>query len=764
MKTNRIISIAAGLLALAACNKYEPFVIPGGLDSTKPGVSDVAYDEATSSETSAGVVWNGEKAIQAGATSFTVELATDENVVDVNNKSVYTIVEVAEGAETATVFKSLKKGSYYYIRVRANYDGYYYSDWAYFKEGAKLSGICVGTGVVDMTFAAPQNLNASSTSESIAATWDTVPFARAYVFEYRAGTDDWTVSSELEGTSFEAVGLKDDTDYEIRVKALRGESTVSDYTTSHIRTLEKSKFNPNMKNANDIVEFFTTEAALAGASASFTLENDIDVSGLELPAVEEFKATLNGQGHTLKGLRISKPLFGLVSGSVQNLVLEGEATAAPGQIFGVLAGRSTGAISGIVNKVNVLLSADVIEGQTLVAGIVGQAEGELSGCTNEGKVEVAVSGKIAGLGVAGVAAYTKAAVNNCKNSGEVSISALTISGLVPVLDIMAAGKNVATPTIGGVIGYTSPGFSANGCENSGKVTYKLSGIDVDMTANINRNQIGGIVGSPCGTVTGATNYGEVNVSFKSSTPGTSLSGSGKEMIVCVGGIGGGDYFHTISGTLDANTSYVNCKNEGKIIVDSDAAQANSAVGGIVGWPGQEKPITDIMTKGCTNNGEIIVRGAVKVRAGGVQGGSGLMDGCINNGKITIESAAAASVAGSLCGFHSQGHAITNCQANGEIDVKVALTGGVGGLIGNIGNVDHATATGCSVNCKITTLSGADVTGTVVGYFNGTSKVIVLGTSESPIKVGGTINGAAATLDNVRGTKNTHANHTIYATL
>jgi hypothetical protein len=279
-----------------------------------------------------------------------------------------------------------------------------------------------------------------------------------------------------------------------------------------------------------------------------------------------------------------------------------------------------------------------------------------------------------------------------------------------------------------------------------------------MTANLNRNQIGGIVGSPCGAVSNSNNYGAVNVSLKHSTPGSELP---FEFIVCVGGIGGGDYEFTNTSEVFSNTSYINCVNEGNITVDSDAKKSNNAIGGIVGWPGWEKPVTGTSVNGCTNKGNITGKGIMKCRIGGIEGGTGVIENSENQGVITIESANVGSAVGSLCAFHSQGHAITGCTAGGEVVVKCDLTGGVGGLIGNVGNVEHNTGAGCKVNCKITVPTyNADCHGMVVGYFNGTSKTVVLGSADSPIEVSGSINGTSANADNIFGKAN-NENHTIF---
>ena len=122
-----------------------------------------------------------------------------------------------------------------------------------------------------------------------------------------------------------------------------------------------------------------------------------------------------------------------------------------------------------------------------------------------------------------------------------------------------------------------------------------------------------------------------------------------------------------------------------------------------------------------------------------------MDSCTNEGAIVLESGNSDSVLGSLCGFHSQGHVIKNCKALGSVTAKSTVAG-IGGLIGNIGNVAHTTGDGCVVKCTVT--GGTEKnTGLIIGLFNGNTKAIKLGTASAPIKVSGTVNGTTITASN-----------------
>ncbi len=754
MKNIKIFAFAACLITLAACNKEKEFVLPGGHDATKPAVESLSYDEATSGAKAVGLAWTADRAIAAGATSFTIQLTDDISFEDVKNETKY---DVVEAPTTSYIFKNLKNNAFYFARVRANYEGFFFSDWTYLGSKDDPLAVCVGTGAMAAKFGTPTGLKTTVTDQSFKATWDAVAFADSYTFEYKAASSgEWTAVSELTATVYEVEGLIPQTAYDIRVKAHKGD-TVSDYATASVTTAEPSKFNPEMSTADAFVEFLTTEAVAAATGAEFSLLADIDLSGKTLPAVENFKGNLDGKGHAIKGLTASAPLFETLTGVVKDIVIDKSCKFTPaGPFFGIIAANNEGSISKVVNKAAVTYEADAVPEPMLIAAIAGQSKGEISDCTNEGAITVTVNGPTVAVGTAGIVGYQAAAIKGCTNKGAISFTAKNVTAKVAVID--ATG---ALPSTGGIVAFGAPGFSVDGCNNNGKISHAITNADIDLTANFNRNQIGGIAGSPCGNITNSNNYGEVNVSVKNSTPGTALP---KEFIVCVGGIGGGDYQFTNTADVISNTSYINCVNEGAIIVDSDASASNSAIGGIVGWPGQEKPVTGTSVSGCTNKGNITGKGAMKCRLGGIEGGTGVIENSTNEGIITLESGNAGSAVGSLCAFHSQGHAITGCSAKGEVVVKVKTTGGTGGLIGNVGNVDHDTAYGCVVNCKITAAQNDGTrTGMVVGYFNGTSKVVVLGSPSDPIKVSGSLNGNPASADNIFGTDN-NSNHTINFTI
>lgn len=510
----------------------------------------------------------------------------------------------------------------------------------------------------------------------------------------------------------------------------------------------------------ELQQFLSCDAQEAAKGDGYLIVADIDMSGIEVASAASFAGILDGGGHTVSGIRSSSPLIQTLSGTVQNLTLGSDCvfTPAEGSVFGAVAGVCSGSLSNVTTRAAVSLEAASLSSATLVGGLVGRSSGTLEYCTNEGGVSVSVGGPTVAAGVAGLVAYLEAGMSNCVNRGSVSMSAKTITSKVALCDIASA-----LPSVGGLVAYGGKtGFSMEFCNNYGPVSYIITAAD-QVNANMNRNQIGGVVGSPVGPVSYCNNYGSVDVSLKHSTPGTPIT---YEFIVCAGGIGGGDYYFTSTSGVYSNTSYTNCVNEGSITLDSDAVKSNSVIAGIVAWPGQEKPNPPTATTGCVNLGTITARGAMKCRAGGIQGGTGVMHDCINEGTIHLGSCNEASAAGSLCGFHSQGHAITGCTAAGSVVSDVPVTGGIAGLIGNAGNVACNTATGCKVLCSITVPGDdKDYRGIVVGKYNGTSTVMTLGSEDSPIKVSGsTLNSVPASLLSLVGSANRTTNHVVYSDL
>ena len=391
---------------------------------------------------------------------------------------------------------------------------------------------------------------------------------------------------------------------------------------------------------------------------------------------------------------------------------------------------------GCENYGNVSFNAPSSGALVCLAGITAYSAGNISDCINEGNISFVSNGQLKGTVVAGIAAYENGAITNCINKGDCYMAGKTFGGRNTLGSISTtAATSSAAPTVAGVVGYAysssgSP-FSMDNCHNSGKVSFIWS--EADGSGTSGRVQLAGVIGSPWGTVSNCTNSGDIEGNFTSGTAVNHLS--------YVGGIAGSDYYSKSQG----ESSIIDCTNTGNITVFNNiGATSNSCVGGIIGWPGKEGS-TNNVTQGCLNKGNIVLSGNSKVRGGGLQGGSGAMVNSVNEGNITVNDVPVGSAIGGLAGFHSNGYRVQDSTNKGAVVVNCKVTGGVGGMLGNIGNSAHAEGKvyGNVVDCVVKAAEGS-VAGMIIGHFNGTSATIYLGTDDAPIKVAGTFELGGAT--------------------
>ena len=446
--------------------------------------------------------------------------------------------------------------------------------------------------------------------------------------------------------------------------------------------------------------------------------------------------------------------------------------------MGGVAGGTTNGSNNIKvkNTGNVSFICAGHEAALCLAGVSSYTTGATTDCVNTGKITFQSDASLKATFVAGIAGYFASnTMSGCVNRGDVTVTAARINGRNGIGDINSKvynGTNAITAglTAGGLVSATgkSPVFAD--CENYGKVSLTLNNpSNSDGTHTAARPSVGGLVGDCSGPMTGCDNHGDVSVVLGN---GTAFTPKNAGYTFYIGGIVGSGYNFsghekgkTVENALNKFT-LENCNNTGNLYYKTDNTHStNNAIGGISGWPGSENSSTPYTAKNCNNSGDITYEGAgIKIRAGGIHGGTGRMDGCSNTGKITIISADSGSVAGSIAGFHSQAHTFSNCTAGGTVEAQCTINA-LGGLVGNLGNVAFTGMDGCSVDCTL--IGGpADATGLVVGLFNGDDKTITLGSSENPIEVAGSVNGTVVDATNfeslISGSKNnTSGAHTIY---
>ena len=454
---------------------------------------------------------------------------------------------------------------------------------------------------------------------------------------------------------------------------------------------------------------------------------DIDMSAAAAPAAADYSGVFEGFGHRV--YNISGPLFSNLHGSLRNLTSEGSVSGS-GPALSALVLNNHGSIIGVCNKadVGISLSSAAVSAE-VVGGIVAYNYGSIEDSSNEGTVSISSSSTLAASAAGGVAGYSEGPLKGLENSGTVRISALYGRANSDLGKISGASSS-----LGGIAGAAWNGNSISHCSNNGALYFDFSCINRG-SGNYARCQIGGICGSPYGDIDDSHNYGAIKVSAVSENR---TAVSSPNYIYDVGGISGG------SGHQDGDkdkTSIKACSNSGDIVLDIDAKQSNSPIGGIVGWPNAEATSVSCSVSSCVNSGNITMTGAGKVRLGGIMGGTGSLEHCSNSGTVRVVSADSESTIGGIQGFHSQNHKVYACTNTGDVIAESGIWG-VGGLIGCHGSVNLTSSAACAVDCLVSN-GAADNSGTgmVLGVYNkdtSLSKAIVLGTPAEPIDVKGVI--------------------------
>lgn len=200
------------------------------------------------------------------------------------------------------------------------------------------------------------------------------------------------------------------------------------------------------QNSDELVGLALLVNGMLGVNENFkdwtlSLERDIDLAGVNWIPIGQrnnFAGTFNGNNHAITGLSVVVAtgyagLFGNLTGTVQNLQVEGSVTAsgkvrAVGGIVGYSAG---GTVQNCLSKVNILAP----QVNYPVGGVVGEssnkpndntASSTVNLCWNEGTV-TGGSGSTGGI----VGTNSKGTVTNCANFGEVKGSG-TASGIVGI--------------------------------------------------------------------------------------------------------------------------------------------------------------------------------------------------------------------------------------------------------------------------------------------------------------------------------------------
>lgn len=220
---------------------------------------------------------------------------------------------------------------------------------------------------------------------------------------------------------------------------------------------------------------------------------DIDAAGLE--AIPIFQGTLEGNGHSIKGVHLTG------EGSRQGLIrrLEAGGSVRDLTVWGTVApAGSCESVGGIVGvNCGTLYNCrfeGAVEGVSAVGGLAGvnEAGGEILTCSAAGRV-------VGEHSTGGVAGENYGSIVRCISEAEVNTAEARVS---PELDDLSWDRLRSTEAVpactdtGGIAGYSKGVIQS--CANRGAVGYPHTGYNV-----------GGIVGRQQGYVEGCVNLGRV---------------------------------------------------------------------------------------------------------------------------------------------------------------------------------------------------------------------------------------------------------------
>ncbi len=233
------------------------------------------------------------------------------------------------------------------------------------------------------------------------------------------------------------------------------------------------------------------------------LDTDLNFNGEEFEPVKSFGGIFDGNGHTIKGVLISKEvdstgIFGTIrrSGKVLNLKVKGKISPKNTQRrLGGIAGCNYGSIENC--SFDGTISAD-----RELGGIAGYNDryGSIIQCSAEGSL----TGKAASGGIVG---YNEGTVSKCRNDMKVNTTyrdtTMSLSELTSTLDDAVQSGNILNSEnletngdTGGIAGFSSGVVTS--CTNNATIGYEHVGYNV-----------GGIVGRSSGFLQNNVNNGTV---------------------------------------------------------------------------------------------------------------------------------------------------------------------------------------------------------------------------------------------------------------
>ena len=276
--------------------------------------------------------------------------------------------------------------------------------------------------------------------------------------------------------------------------------------------------------------------------AHYILGNDIDLENIEWTSIVEFTGSLDGDGYTIKNLKIVQPevdkvgLFGYVKGAVvkdltiENVDIEGR------NYVGALVGDGLNSVH-IDNCI--VKGLGKVKGSSYVGGLVGRSSNSKIS-NSSGKIDVEGSENMVG----GLAGYTdRTQVRRCYTLGDVTATGSQVGGLIGFAMTNSASTGITESySTGNVSGKNKVGgLIGEGCNfdwNTITVENCFALGDVTARDDINYEYAGGLIGYSHGgfsfknTVKNSYSAGRVNSNTDNYTGGLTGHVNHGEIISC----------------------------------------------------------------------------------------------------------------------------------------------------------------------------------------------------------------------------------------
>lgn len=400
-----------------------------------------------------------------------------------------------------------------------------------------------------------------------------------------------------------------------------------------------------------------------------------------------FTGIYNGNGKKIEELNIKAEvdnigLFGVNSGKIENVTVEGYNLEVNYAQTGTIAGENSGIITKCINNNGEIHSNGNNDGSR-VGGIVGlnKEDGLVEGCTNNSNI----SGEYKLVG--GIVGYNLGAkIENCNNYGNISGPSQVggIAGNTGGVDESSTAYLGNCNNYGNVEGKNIEQYNNDGSigEIAG-LNYHYSIIEKSKNEGIVKCDswyAGGIIGINYDTVNNCINKGEVQ-SISGASTSQQIGGIvGRNACIikeCLntGDVSGTtdnfDYIGGIAGVMNG-TSYVRtleakiekCYNSGNIT-------GNNNIGGLVGRTSELGEINS-----CYNIGDVTGNSLVGGITGATVGGANYIYNSYNKGKISSITEYAGGITGIIrC-------KIENCYNSGKVEMQ-STSDRVGGLFGTL---------------------------------------------------------------------------------